>query len=150
MGSNAPHLAIGGQDSGIGPDAGLAASQTLTDHLSACTDHALRVRSSTPIRHIRFGSFASFQPCLHDVRSSPDSGHLRSQGKRRDEFLCPDEDALHWRVDNIATCVWHSMRWFGCSGLSERPMQTTAARSNARCYATSRSTHHNDIAKENA
>jgi hypothetical protein len=47
------------------------------------------------------GSFASFQLCLHDVRSSPNSGHLRSQGKRRDEFLCPDEDALHWRVDDI-------------------------------------------------
>ena len=47
--------------------------------------------------------FGSLQLCLHDVRSSPNSGYLRSQGKRRDEFLCPDEYTLHWGAMTSAT-----------------------------------------------
>ena len=50
---------------------------------------------------VGFGSVASFQSCPHDFRSSPDSCHLRSQGKRCDQFLCTDEDALHLWVDDI-------------------------------------------------
>jgi hypothetical protein len=32
------------------------------------------------------GSFTSFQPCPHNVRSSPDSGHLGSHGKCRGDL----------------------------------------------------------------
>lgn len=60
VGSTARLQVTGGQGSGIGADAGLAASLALTETLSAFADYALRVRSGTLINQGAIGIAASW------------------------------------------------------------------------------------------